>query len=239
MNRAQAPEALWGNGVERTDEIRQNLARKNLGWRTPLELLTGDTPYISDLFDFGYYDWVWYWYPTSAQFPAGPCQLGIWLGRDPDHGPAMCYKILKPNGHWITRYCFTPFSDSDKRDAAVKDCMTAFTTNIDDSIGKLDPSFILEEETAEFETTLSLDETQDESDQPALDVDDKDTLDPLINADIILPQGDGIALASVMERKRAQDGSSIGHRKKNPLLDSRIYIVKLPDGEMKDVGYNI
>jgi hypothetical protein len=64
-------------------------------------------------------------------------------------------------------------------------------------------------------------------------------LDPLINAEIILPQGDGIDLASVMERKRAHDGSSIGRRNKNPLLDSRIYIIKFPDGEMKDVGYNI
>jgi hypothetical protein len=117
--------------------------------------------------------------------------------------------------------------------------MTAFTTKIDDIIGKFDPSFILEEETAGFETLPSVDETQDESDLPPLDVDEEDTLDPLINADIMLPEGDGIALASVMERKRAHDGSSIGHRNKNPLLDSRIYIVKFPDGEMKDVGYNI
>jgi hypothetical protein len=73
----------------------------------------------------------------------------------------------------------------------------------------------------------------------ALDVDDEDTLDPLINAEIILPQGDGIALASFMERKRARDGSSIGRRNKNLLLDSRMYIVKFPDGDMKDAGYNI
>jgi hypothetical protein len=64
-------------------------------------------------------------------------------------------------------------------------------------------------------------------------------LDTLINAEIILPQGDGIALASVMERKRAHDGSSIGRRHNNPLLDSRIYIGKFPDGEMKDVGNTI
>jgi hypothetical protein len=64
-------------------------------------------------------------------------------------------------------------------------------------------------------------------------------LNPLINAEIMLPQGDGIALASAMERKRDHDGSSIGRRNKNLLLDSRICIVKFPDGEMKDVGYNI
>jgi hypothetical protein len=76
MHRAQAPEALWDHGFEHTDEIRQNLARKNLGWRTPFEIFTGDTPNISDLLDFGYYDWVWYWDPTSARFPADPRQLG-------------------------------------------------------------------------------------------------------------------------------------------------------------------
>jgi hypothetical protein len=31
MHRAQAPEALWDHGFEHTDEIRQNLARNNLG----------------------------------------------------------------------------------------------------------------------------------------------------------------------------------------------------------------
>jgi hypothetical protein len=146
---------------------------------------------------------------------------------------------LKPNGDWIVHSSCTPLSDSHKRDATVNDSMAAFTTKIDDIIGKFDPSFILEEETAEFETLPSFDVTQDETDLPPLDVDDKDTLDPLINAEIILPQGDGISLASVMERKRAHDGSSIGRRNKNPLLYSRIYIVKFPDGEMKDVGYNI
>jgi hypothetical protein len=169
--------------------------------------LTGYTPDIFDLLDFGYYEWVWYWDPTSARFPDDPRQLGRWLGRDHDHGPAMCYKILKPNGHWIVRSSCIPLSDSDKRDTAVKYRMAAFTTNIDDIIGKNCPSFILEEETAEFETLPSLDDTQDETDLPPLDIDDEDTLDPLINAEIIFPQGDDIALASVMERKRIHDGS--------------------------------
>jgi hypothetical protein len=193
MHRAQAPGALWDHGFEHTDEIRQNLACKNIGWRTPLKVLNGYTQDISDLLDFGYYDWVWYWDPISARFPADPRKLGQWLGRDHAHGPAMCYKILKPNGHWIVKPSCTPLSDYDKRDAAVKDRMTAFTTNIDDIIGKFDTSFILEEETAEFEMLPSLDETEDESDIP-LDVDDEETLDPLINAEIILPKGDGIAL---------------------------------------------
>jgi hypothetical protein len=111
----------------------------------------------------------------------------------------MCYKILKHNGHCIVRSSCTPLSDYDKRDAAVNYRMTAITTKIDDIIGNFDPSFILEEETAEFETLLSLFETEDEFDLPPIDIDEEDNFDPLINADIIFSQGDGIALASVME----------------------------------------
>jgi hypothetical protein len=78
--------------------------------------------------------------------------------------------------------------------------MADFTTKIDDIIGKFEPYFILEEETAEFENLPPLDDTQDEIDLPPLDVGDKVTLDSLINAEIFLPQGDGIALTIVMEQ---------------------------------------
>jgi hypothetical protein len=57
----------------------------------------------------------------------------------------VCYKILKPNGHWIVRSSYTPLSDYDKRDAAVKDLMNAFTTKIDDIIGKFDPPLYIGE----------------------------------------------------------------------------------------------
>jgi hypothetical protein len=117
--------------------------------------------------------------------------------------------------------------------------MATFSSKIEDIIGKFDPSFILEEDTAAFETLYSRDDTEDESNLPPLNVDDEDGLDPLIDAETILPQGDGISLASLNERRRANDGSPIGRQNKNPLLDSRIYIVNFPDGQMKDVGYNI
>jgi hypothetical protein len=70
-------------------------------------------------------------------------------------------------------------------------------------------------------------------------VDYKEIMDPIINDKIILPQGECIALARISEQKRSYDGSPIGHKNKNPFLDSRIYIVKFTDGEMKDVGFNI
>jgi hypothetical protein len=79
----------------------------------------------------------------------------------------------------------------------VKGRMTALSRNIEESIGKIDPSFILEEDAAGVETMPSLDKIEDESDLPPLNVDDEDTLDLLINAEIFLPPVDGIALEIV------------------------------------------
>jgi hypothetical protein len=41
MHSAQALEALWDHDFEHTDQISQNTSQNNLGWRAPLEVLTG------------------------------------------------------------------------------------------------------------------------------------------------------------------------------------------------------
>jgi hypothetical protein len=161
------------------------------------------------------------------------------VGRNHAHGPAMCYKVLKPNGHFIVRSSCTPLTNADKNDPAVRDIMDAFTKDVDNIIGKFDYSYILEEDTADVEGLPTLNQSDYEYNLSPLDVDYEEIMDPLINAEIILPQGEGIALARVSKRKRSHDGSSSGHKNKKTLLDSRIYIVKCPDGEMKDVGFNI
>jgi hypothetical protein len=109
----------------------------------------------------------------------------------------MCYKVLKPNGHWIVRSSCTVLTDADKHDPVVKDHMVAYSLELEAIIGKFYPSFILEEDTADTEALPPLDATEDESDLPPLDLDDEDLFDLIINAEIILPQVDGISLAIV------------------------------------------
>jgi hypothetical protein len=142
----------------------------------------GDTPDIYDLLDFGYFDWVWYWEPTSACFPEDPRNIGRWLGRNHAHGPAMCYKVLKPNEHFIVRSSCTPLTNADKNDPAVRDRMTDFTNDVDNIIEKLDSSYILEEDTADVEGLPPLNKCDDESNLPPLDVDYEEKMGPLINA---------------------------------------------------------
>jgi hypothetical protein len=162
MHRAQAPEALWDHGFEHTDQIIQNTACKKLGWRKPLEVLTGDTPAISDLLDFGYYDWVWYWDPASASFTVDPRKLGHWIGRNHAHDPVIWYKVLKPNTHFIVISSCTLLTNADKNDPAMRDHMNAFTKDVDNIIGKFEFSYILEEETADAEGLPPLDTSDDE-----------------------------------------------------------------------------
>lgn len=62
--------------------------------RTPLELITGITPDISEYIDFHIYEWVYY--RTNAGL--GPRELGRWLGISHRRGPAMTYWILPSSG---------------------------------------------------------------------------------------------------------------------------------------------
>ena len=59
------------------------------------------------------------------------------------------------------------------------------------------------------------------------------------NAEIFLPHGDRNEIAKVIGRKRDSDGNYIGRAHTNPRLDSRIFTVRFPDGDEKDITYNL
>lgn len=63
--------------------------------------------------------------------------------------------------------------------------------------------------------------------------------DPFINVEIILPHGDHNELAQVISRKHDADGLLIGHKHQNPILDSHVYNVHFPDGNVEAVAYNL
>ena len=57
--------------------------------RTPLEIITGETPDISEYMDFGFYDWVVY----RSNAGLGPNSLGRWLG--------VSHKVCQLMSYWI------------------------------------------------------------------------------------------------------------------------------------------
>ena len=62
MRRKGLPKRLWDYLIVwicETYNISVSSSRYANG-RTPVEFITGDTPYISEYLDFGFYDWVTY-----------------------------------------------------------------------------------------------------------------------------------------------------------------------------------
>jgi len=60
MHRAKCPERFWDYGLEYTSQIRERMVRPLTHDCTPLELLTGITPDISEYLPFDFYGWVKY-----------------------------------------------------------------------------------------------------------------------------------------------------------------------------------
>ena len=53
---------LWGYGIDyvfETENLTFNISRYSDG-RTPMEIITGETPDLSEYLGFGLYDWVRY-----------------------------------------------------------------------------------------------------------------------------------------------------------------------------------
>ena len=89
------PPEAWFCLLRHTCDVRTVTARESLGWKTPHELREGETPDISGLLQFQFWELVYYMDPTSS-FPdtGGNEKLGRWLGRAKNHGDTMCSYIL-------------------------------------------------------------------------------------------------------------------------------------------------
>merc|ERR1712110_155262 len=63
--------------------------------------------------------------------------------------------------------------------------------------------------------------------------------DTLINAEIMLPQGEEQVLAKVLRRSVDENGRVIGQFNENPILNTLVYECELPDGTIKEYAANV
>ena len=66
-----------------------------------------------------------------------------------------------------------------------------------------------------------------------------DSYDELIGAEVLFPQGDGRIQGRDTKRAKSEDGTPIGKRNKNYLLDTRKYEVQLSDGTTQEYFANV
>ena len=85
----------WFKAACHVADISNHTAHESLNFRTPLEARDGETPDISALCQFKFWELV-YFKKYRNEFPtmAGNEGLGHWLGRAKDYGDKMCYYIL-------------------------------------------------------------------------------------------------------------------------------------------------
>ena len=102
MDRTGAPPKLWFLCMLYTVHLLNHTAMEALKWRTPLEAAFGETPDISSLLQFEFYEPVYYLLP-DASFPDTKEQLGHFVGIAANTGDAMCYVILTETDTFLVR----------------------------------------------------------------------------------------------------------------------------------------
>ena len=65
----------------------------SLNWKTPIEVATGNTPDISNLLQFHWYQKVYYLDPRS-KYPNPREKLGHYVGVTENVGDTLIYKVL-------------------------------------------------------------------------------------------------------------------------------------------------
>jgi hypothetical protein len=65
------------------------------------------------------------------------------------------------------------------------------------------------------------------------------SMENLLNAELLVPNGDNMIKAGVVKRAKGEDGNPIGIYHKNPLFDTREYTVEFGDGSTAEYTANI
>jgi hypothetical protein len=98
MTKTKTPKILWDYCASYVAEII-SLTANNLyavNGRTPHELVTGNTPDISEWAEFGWYEPIYHY--EDVPFPQTKRKIARWLGVAHRVGQALCYWILSNTG---------------------------------------------------------------------------------------------------------------------------------------------
>lgn len=237
-----------------TENLCANFSKYAEG-RTPLEIITGETPDISEYLDFEFYDWVTF----RSNAGLGEVQLGRWLGVSHRVGRSMSYWILPESAIPVSASTVKRLTNDERSTDDMKRRMNEFedrvrivleaqSSHIANTLRNVDASKIIdhENEEAEFfaEFTRVIDDAmlphaEDEASEIARTTEVE--TDQYLGMELALPRGDDGSMihACVTKRIRDIEGNPVGTASNNPLLDSRKYKVEYADGNAEELTANI
>ena len=257
LRQSNCPMVLWDYCAQRRALIH-NLTPRNLFQlekQSPYQFTFGVQGDISRLCNFGWYEWCYY-KEESAKTTIFPNQkefLGRNLGPSKNEGNEMAQWILTSKGTVVPRRSCRRLtqleldSDSEKKrrdlydkiiSSKLGDCLRLPPTPSDRPKASDTNAHSYDSRNSDEEEPRDLVD-EDPLDESGIPVFENSYGDTLINAEVLLPQGEELRKARVRKRIIGTDGNEIGEYDSNPLLNTLIYEVEFPDGTVRDYGANV
>ena len=248
MRESDSPLVFWDYCVERRARINNLTAKQNfkLHGTTAYTATTGEEGDISNLCQYAWYDWC-YFREQKANFPNNKELLGRVLGPARGEGNEMCQWVLKANGEVVPRRSLRPLTTAEIHSPVEVKKRKVFDELIERRWGtSISPPKTVSDESHEFEYY----EDDEEQARKAPDVEDavdaqgnllnqQPAYDTIINAEVQLQLGEEYAKGRVIGRALGQDGTTVGTYDDNPFLNSIVYEVEFPDGQVKEYSANV
>ena len=157
-----------------------------------------------------------------------------------DVGSSLCYKILKEDGNISFRTTVRSLTLNELVKPSHIKQRDRFNTHISDRLGAastkmyfepydLTPDFVYYED-----TDSPIQEGSPEKILPTPEINDN-----FVNVEIMLSRGDEMAMGRVTKRASDSDSNPLGTAHKNPILDTRQYIVEFNDIDKAELAANV
>ena len=247
MRESNSPMVLWDYAIERRARIHNAIPRplfQNNGL-SPHAATFGAQGDISNICNFGWYEWVYY-RDSDSSFPENKLKLGRVLGPIPNEGNEMAQAVLTSKGTIIPRRSLRKLliselhAESEKRKRQLYD--DVIRKKLGDSITlpkkPLSTEYIPYSDGVEPDP-LHLPSDDDPVDKDGTSVFEKPITDYWIHAEVCLPQGEKLKSAKVIGRSKDSDGNVVGNYNENPHLNTMTYDVEFPNGEVREYTANV
>jgi hypothetical protein len=250
MKDSNCPLAFWDYCVERRARIN-NLTAKDifkLHGTNAHTTLTGEEGDISNLCQYKWYDWC-YFREQKEKFPFNREVLGRVLGPAKGEGNEMAQWILKANGNVVPRRSSRPLKVDELHSLTEIKKREIFDGLIERKWGtSINPPKVSDTETAENgfaeyedddETARVVPDIEDTVDAKGKMLNQQPAYDKILHSEVSLQLGEDMTTGKVTKRAIGPDGITAGTYDENPYLNSMIYEVEFPDGQIKEYAANV
>ncbi len=196
--------------------------------------------------NFGWYEWIYY--RDHGSFPENKEKLGRVLGPCKNEGNEMAQSVLTSNGTIIIRRMLHKlrkdelYSEVEKRKRSIFDDLI-LKKLVGDSVSKptTKPSAPdhIPYEVDPGDSVQLLPHDNDPVNDNGTTAFEKPITDQWIAAELNLPQGERYQNAKVIGQAKDSNGNVIGTYDPNPFLNTTVYNVEFPDGEIKEYAANV